>query len=69
MMPVRPKVSSSELNGVTAKRAITQCRPTPIAKNSGTISSQRQQRIDVRQRRQLVAEVGGEEGEARSARG
>ncbi len=38
-MPVRPKVSSSELNGVTEKRAIIQCTAAPMAKNSGTMTS------------------------------
>ena len=37
MMPVRPKVSSSELNGVSAKRAISQCSAAPSAKSSGTM--------------------------------
>ncbi len=36
-MPVRPKVTSSELNGVSAKRTISACSAAPSAKNSGTM--------------------------------
>ena len=36
-MPVRPKVSSSELKGVISKRAIAACSAAPSAKNSGTM--------------------------------
>ena len=38
-MPVRPKVTSSELNGVMAKRAIAACSAAPSAKKPGTISA------------------------------
>jgi hypothetical protein len=61
-MPVSPKVTSSELNGVIAKRAIAACSPAPSAKNAGTMSPSVSQRIDAH-RRQLVAQVRRQEGE------
>ena len=37
-MPVRPKVTSSELKGVIWNFIIAQCSPAPTAKNSGTMT-------------------------------
>ena len=39
MITVMPKVTSSELNGLTAKRMNTQCMAMPKRKNPGTITS------------------------------
>ena len=38
-MPVRPKVTSSELKGVIWNFIIAQCSPAPMAKNSGTMTN------------------------------
>ncbi len=62
-MPMQPNVSSSELNGVSRKRSVSQCRAAPSANMSGTMAGQREQRVHVRHRRKLPADVGGEEGE------
>ncbi len=39
MITVTPKVTSSELNGLTRKRVSTQCKAVPSAKNSGTMKT------------------------------
>ena len=36
-MPMQPNVSSSELNGVSRKRSVSQCSPAPSANISGTM--------------------------------
>ena len=54
-MTVRPKVTSSELSGLTRKRANSHCIATPSAKNTGAIDHQRGERIEPADRRELIA--------------
>jgi hypothetical protein len=68
MMTVKPNVTSRELNGVISNRAKSHCIATPSAKNAGTISSERQQRVDLCRRRKLIAEYAARNASAKCAR-
>ena len=58
---VKPNVTSSELNGVSAKRAMQPVQRRAEREERRHDDRECEQRVDAARRRELVAEVGGEE--------